>query len=106
MTGEDEHAFNADEIFEEAKRDAPTTKKAKAKPNGKDHAAHGPLIQSSSQFVADFTPPDYLIDGVLQRRFFYSLTGPTGSGKTSITLFFAASVALERFIGGMEVAPG
>src|SRR5262245_45675118 len=40
------------------------------------------LSQPSSRFVADFVPPDYLIDGLLQRRFCYSLTAPTGAGKT------------------------
>jgi hypothetical protein len=33
------------------------------------------LIKTSKQFVADFVPPDYLIGGLLQRQFFYSLTG-------------------------------
>jgi hypothetical protein len=29
------------------------------------------LIQSSADFIRGFVPPDYLIDGVLQRRFCY-----------------------------------
>jgi hypothetical protein len=64
------------------------------------------LIQSSAEFVADFKPPDYLLDGVLQRRFIYSLTGLTGSGKTSVMLMIAASVALGRSIGSLEVDQG
>jgi hypothetical protein len=64
------------------------------------------LIQSSADFVAAFTPPDYLIDGVLQRRFLYSLTGRTGSGKTSIMLLLSASVALGQHIGNLEVDQG
>jgi hypothetical protein len=51
-------------------------------------------IKSSKDFVAGFVPPDYLVDGLLQERFLYSLTGQTGAGKTSITLRLAASVAL------------
>src|SRR5262249_42607783 len=35
-------------------------------------AAPRRLIQSSAQFVQGFVPPDYLIDGLLQRRFLYS----------------------------------
>jgi hypothetical protein len=54
----------------------------------------GVTIKSSKQFVAAFVPPDYLIDGLLQERFLYSLTGATGAGKTSITLRLAASIAL------------
>lgn len=64
------------------------------------------LLQSSAEFVRDFTPPDYLIDGFLQRRFLYSLTGKTGSGKTAIELLLAASIALGRPIGSKEVQQG
>jgi 5S rRNA maturation endonuclease (ribonuclease M5) len=39
------------------------------------------LLVSSAEFVANFTPPDYLIDGLLQRRFFYSLTGRPGPAR-------------------------
>ena len=39
------------------------------------------LIRTSAEFVADFKPPDYLIDGLLQRRFLYSLTAPTNIGR-------------------------
>src|SRR5262245_11296866 len=38
------------------------------------------LLLSSRQFTDRFIPPDYLIDGLLQRRFLYSLTGATGAG--------------------------
>src|SRR5205823_8267049 len=52
------------------------------------------MILSSQQFVAGFVPPDYIVDGLLQQGFLYSLTGATGAGKTCITLRLAASVAL------------
>jgi hypothetical protein len=42
------------------------------------------LRQTSSEFVAKFVPPDYLLDGVLQRCFLYSFTGRMGSGKTAV----------------------
>jgi hypothetical protein len=53
-----------------------------------------PLIKSSAAFIADFVPPDYVVVGLLQRRFVYSFTGMTGSGKTSVALRLVASVAL------------
>jgi hypothetical protein len=56
--------------------------------------ATGSLIKSSKEFVAGFVPPDYLVDGLLQEAFLYSLTGATGAGKTAITQRLAASVAL------------
>lgn len=60
----------------------------------------------SGDFVAGFSPPDYLIDGIVQRRFIYSLTAKTGTGKTALALLMAASVALGQPIGGHEVAKG
>lgn len=55
-----------------------------------------PLIQSKARFIADFEPPDYLLDGILQRRFVYSLTAQTGHGKTAVALLIA------RLIGGSD----
>jgi hypothetical protein len=72
--------------------------------NGKDQTER--MLKSSGDFVKGFVPPDYLIDGLLQRRFFYSLTGKTGGGKTAIALLFAAHVALGKPIGKYEVTQG
>ena len=60
------------------------------------------LIKTSKQFVADFEPPDYIVDGLLQEGFLYSLTGATGAGKTAITLLLAASIALGVLFAGRE----
>src|SRR5262249_52209209 len=65
-----------------------------------------PLIISSQQFTEHFTPPNYLIDGLAQRRFLYSLTGNTGAGKTAIALRLAAHVALGKPLGDHEVEWG
>lgn len=66
----------------------------------------GRLFQSSAEFVAGFVPPDYLIDGLLQRRFVYSMTAPTGTGKTCIALRMTAHVALGMKLAEMEVEKG
>jgi len=72
------------------------------KPKANGHAHEQPaqdsgetlsLLKSSKDFIAGFVPPDYLVDGLLQEAFLYSLTGATGAGKTAITLRLAASVA-------------
>jgi hypothetical protein len=91
-----------DEILDEPA--APDAKQAQA--TGKIGAAAKTVIQSSSQFVRDFVPPDYLIYGVLQRRFSYSLTARTGDGKTAILLFISACTALGQNIGEYEVEQG
>src|SRR5262249_41483844 len=64
------------------------------------------LAQSSAEFVAGFTPPDYLIEGLLQRRFLYSLTAATGSGKTAIALLLAALVCQGGKLAELEVGKG
>jgi AAA domain len=64
------------------------------------------LLQSSAEFIAAYEPPDYLIDGLLQRRFCYSLTAHTGRGKTAIALLIAAHVALGRPLAGREIENG
>ena len=64
------------------------------------------LIKSSSEFLEGFTPPDYLIDGLVQRRFLYSVTAPTGHGKTAVALLISAHKALGLAIGKHDVDPG
>jgi hypothetical protein len=64
------------------------------------------IAQTSAEFVAGFVPPDYLVEGLLQRRFLYSLTATTGSGKTAQVLLLTLYVALGQNLGGREVAKG
>jgi hypothetical protein len=66
----------------------------------------GKMIKTSGEFVAGFTPPDYLIDNLLQRQFIYSLTGQTGNGKTAIALLLAYCIATGTAIGQRETQPG
>jgi len=66
-------------------------------------ATSGKLVQSSSEFVAGFVPPDYLVDGLLVRQFVYSFTGPTGHGKTTVMLRVAAHVANGLPLDGRQV---
>ena len=56
----------------------------------------------AKEFVAGFVPPDYLVHGLIQEGFLYSLTGATGSGKTSLTLRLVASIALEKAFAGRK----
>ena len=77
----------------------------KGKPS-KDAHIKEKLLQSTAEFLEGYVPPDYLIDGLLQRRYVYSLTAPTGSGKTAIALCIAIHVAFGLMLAGREVEKG
>lgn len=64
------------------------------------------LIVSSADFVNGFVPPEYLIDGMLQRRYLYSLTAGTGVGKTAIGMRWAAHVISGTNLGTADVEKG
>lgn len=64
------------------------------------------LLTSSAAFVGGFVSPEYLIDGTVQRRYFYSMTAQTGVGKTSIAMRWMAHVVTGRPIGDTEVQQG
>jgi hypothetical protein len=67
------------------------------KPNGGPGNGKGPesifVIYSKADFVKGFHAPSYLIEGMLQRRFIYSITGATGHAKTAIALLICELVA-------------
>jgi hypothetical protein len=71
-----------------------------------DFADDTRLVQSSSEFIEGFVPPDYLINGLLQRRYLYSITAQTGSGKTAICLLLSAHIAQGLPLGNNETAKG
>ena len=64
------------------------------------------IIKSSAEFVASYVPPDYVIEGVVQRQQLYALTGRTNAGKTAVKLAMAHSVAEGVSLGGHEVERG
>lgn len=64
------------------------------------------LLKSSGEFVQAFEPPDYLVDGILQRRYFYSVTAQTGVGKTAIAMRLAGHVAIGRALCDICVEQG
>ena len=66
----------------------------------------GKLILTGAEFVAGFTPPDYLIHGILQRGYLYSMTARTGHGKTVVTLYLAQAIARGLPVHGRKVKQG
>ncbi|MGY3610445.1 MULTISPECIES: AAA family ATPase [unclassified Bradyrhizobium] len=65
-----------------------------------------PGIMSSGEFVRGFVPPDYLIDGIIQSGFLYSITGQTGAGKTAVALLMTSCIARGEPLSGQGVKRG
>jgi hypothetical protein len=61
------------------------------------------LIMSSGDFVAGYVAPQYIIEGIIQQRRLYSLTGKTGDGKTALQLYIAYLLATSTKLGNREV---
>jgi AAA domain len=70
-----------------------------------DKSQESPLriVRTLPEFLKEFISPDYLIDGLLQRHFCYSLTGATSAGKTAIALLMASLVACRAL--GQKFGP-
>lgn len=65
-----------------------------------------PKLVSSADFVQGFQPPDYHVEGIIQRGFVYSLTASTGTGKTAVALLLALLTERGHDLAGREVAQG
>ncbi len=75
-----------------------------SQPNGPN--AEGRLILTVTEFLDGFVSPDYVVDGLWKRGFFYSLTAMTGGGKTAIALTvaeLASNRKRRRKLGSHEV---
>ena len=78
---------------------------SKEPPTGEPPTGGIPVL-SGSEFVRDFVPPDYLLDGILQTGFLYSFTARTGDGKTTFALLLAYCVAGATFFAGLDCESG
>jgi hypothetical protein len=63
-------------------------------------------IVDGADFVLDIKPPQWLVDGVIQRSYLYGLTAPTNHGKTAIAAYLAVSVAIGMPFAGRECEQG
>jgi AAA domain len=90
--------------------DTPPTNGHDKKPaTDKKPAAALPKILSKAEFMAQLTLPDFLVDGLLQRRFMYALTGQTGHAKTAVALLIAqlvSSTDKNAMLGTRRVGKG
>jgi RecA-family ATPase len=86
--------------FGEGERYVP---KRRPSQNGQHAALKKRLIMSSRDFVAGYVAPQYSVEGVMQQRRLYSLTGKTGDGKTALQLYIAYLLATGTLLGEREV---
>jgi AAA domain-containing protein/bifunctional DNA primase/polymerase-like protein len=96
-------------MIEEAAKPAPKEEQpAKPEPPKLDPQTGQPLplILTDAEFMRGFVPPDYLIDGMLQRGYLYSLTARTGHGKTAVVMLAGAMVAQGKPFHSAETAQG
>lgn len=63
-------------------------------------------LQSAAEFTKDFVAPEYIVDGVIQRGRLYTLTAPTGSGKTAVMLYASVAIADGMEFYDREVEAG
>jgi hypothetical protein len=63
-------------------------------------------MQTAAEFTGDFVAPEYIVDGVMQRGRLYTLTAPTGSGKTAVMLYAATTIAEGQLFYDREVEQG
>jgi hypothetical protein len=68
--------------------------------------APGWVVQTAADFTADFIAPEYIIDGIIQRGRIYTLTAPTGSGKTAAMLYASVAIATGMAFCAHEVESG
>ncbi|WP_323008958.1 AAA family ATPase [Paracoccus sp. (in: a-proteobacteria)] len=77
-----------------------------ATPSAPAPAASAWTMQRAADFTADFIAPEYIIEGIVQRGKLYTLTAPTGSGKTAVMLYAATSISTGNLFCETEVEHG
>ncbi|MCQ4189926.1 AAA family ATPase [Methylocystis suflitae] len=53
-------------------------------------------VKSLIEFCAEYTPVEFLLDGVIERAKLYTMTAPTGAGKTTMLASLALAIAAGR----------
>lgn len=66
----------------------------------------GPVCVSVDDFLAETDPPVWVVDGLIQTNYLYTLTAPTNHGKTAVSLVLAICVAAGKEFAGKPVKQG
>jgi hypothetical protein len=65
-----------------------------------------PLLLDASEWLADSLPPEYVVEGIVQRGTLCALTAVTNHGKTAVSLALAVCVATGRKFAGKDIQQG
>jgi hypothetical protein len=65
-----------------------------------------PIILTAAQFMAGFRPPDYTVDGVIQKSYLYAMTARTGHGKTAVAMLLMSCIARGVPFHGKQAVQG
>jgi hypothetical protein len=57
---------------------------------------------TGGDFVRSYTPPDWLVDGILERGRLYACTSLTGHGKTAVWLYIACMMQAGRYVAHLD----
>lgn len=59
------------------------------------------LILTAEEFLSDYTPPNWVLEGVFQGGYLYTITARTGVGKTAVAMSLANAVSIgaEKWAG-------
>lgn len=66
----------------------------------------GPILVDATEWLANSTPQEWVVDGLIQRGNLYACTAITNHGKTAIGLLLALSIAAGKKFAGREIAQG
>lgn len=84
----------------------PGNKKEDSSPGEEQPSRHQLRLMPVSEVLANTGPPDYLIDGVLEKGDLSALFGDPGTYKSFVALDMALSVASGRWWNGKETKQG
>lgn len=74
--------------------------------NGIDGADTPPRIITGAEFNRLWQPPDWLVDGIIQRGRLYACTSVAGHGKTAVFLYVSCMVMTGEYVGTMRTSRG